>query len=141
MLDFVAEILDTNNKKTRSMSDFDLSVADAQQRLSAIHHRFTICARGRLKAPMPMEKPTPCANTISLKIVHPEKERHELCELSCDAGTTLDELITRALQPLDKLTDYVNQQLDVVDKRHQFKGMQVRITARITTAGRWAMGE
>jgi hypothetical protein len=54
--------------------------------------------------------------------------------------TTLDELITRALQPLDKLTDYVNQQLDVVDKRHQFKGMQVRITARITTAGRWAMG-
>ena len=54
--------------------------------------------------------------------------------------TTLDELRTRALQPLDKLTDYVNRQLDVIDKRHQFKGMQVRITARMTTAGRWVMG-
>ena len=54
--------------------------------------------------------------------------------------TTLDELQTRALQPLDKLTDYVNRQLDVVDKRYQFKGMQVRITARMTTAGRWVMG-
>ena len=39
-----------------------------------------------------MEKPTPCANTISLKIVHPEKERFELCEIECGAGTTLDEL-------------------------------------------------
>ena len=41
---------------------------------------------------MPMEKPTPCANTISLKILHPEKERYELCEISCGAATTLDEL-------------------------------------------------
>ena len=41
---------------------------------------------------MPMEKPTPCANTISLKILHPEKERFELCEIECGAGTTLDEL-------------------------------------------------
>ena len=39
-----------------------------------------------------MEKPTPCANTISLKILHPEKERYELCEISCGAATTLDEL-------------------------------------------------
>ena len=39
-----------------------------------------------------MAKPTPCANTISLKIVHPEKERFELCEIECGAGTTLDEL-------------------------------------------------
>ena len=54
--------------------------------------------------------------------------------------TTLDELITRALQPLDKLTDYVNQQLDVVDKRHQFKGKPVRITLQATAAGQWAMG-
>ena len=28
-----------------------------------------------------MAKPTPFANTISLKIVHPEKERFELCEI------------------------------------------------------------
>ena len=49
-------------------------------------------ARGRLKAPMPMEKPTPAPSTITLRITHPEKERFELCELSCDAGTTLDEL-------------------------------------------------
>jgi len=41
---------------------------------------------------MPMEKPTPCANTISLKILHPEKERYELCEIECGAATTLDEL-------------------------------------------------
>ena len=54
--------------------------------------------------------------------------------------TTLDELITRALQPLDKLTDYVNQQLDVIDNRHQFKGKPVRITSQATEAGRWVMG-
>ena len=53
--------------------------------------------------------------------------------------TTLDELITSALQPLDKLTDYVNQQLDGVDKRHQFKGKPVRITSQ-AVAGRWVMG-
>ena len=41
---------------------------------------------------MPMQKPTPAPGTITLRITHPEKERHELCELSCDAGTTLDEL-------------------------------------------------
>ena len=42
MLDFVAEILDTNNKKTRSMSDFDLSVADAQQ-LQCITSELKLC--------------------------------------------------------------------------------------------------
>ena len=41
---------------------------------------------------MPMEKPTPINSTITLRITHPEKERFELCELSCDAGTTLDDL-------------------------------------------------
>ena len=51
---------------------------------------------------------------------------------------TLDELQTRALQPLDKLTDYVNQQLDVIDKRHQFKGTPVRIVER-AVQGRWVM--
>ena len=39
-----------------------------------------------------MEKPTPAPSTITLKITHPEKERYELCELSCDTGTTLDDL-------------------------------------------------
>ena len=39
-----------------------------------------------------MKKPTPTTQNITLRIVHPEKERFELCELSCDAGTTLDEL-------------------------------------------------
>jgi hypothetical protein len=41
---------------------------------------------------MPMEKPTPAPGTITLSIVHPEKERYELCEISCGAATTLDEL-------------------------------------------------
>ena len=41
---------------------------------------------------MPMEKPTPAPSTITLRITHPEKERYELCEISCGAGTTLDEL-------------------------------------------------
>ena len=39
-----------------------------------------------------MEKPTPAPSTITLRITHPEKERYELCEISCGAGTTLDEL-------------------------------------------------
>jgi len=41
---------------------------------------------------MPMEKPTPAPGTITLRITHPEKERFELCEIECGAGTTLDEL-------------------------------------------------
>ena len=41
---------------------------------------------------MPMEKPTPAPGTITLSIVHPEKERYELCEIECGAATTLDEL-------------------------------------------------
>ena len=41
---------------------------------------------------MPMEKPTPTTQNITLRITHPEKERYELCEISCGAGTTLDEL-------------------------------------------------
>ena len=41
---------------------------------------------------MPMEKPTPINSTITLRITHPEKERYELCELSCDAGTTVETL-------------------------------------------------
>ena len=39
-----------------------------------------------------MEKPTPTTQNITLRITHPEKERFELCEISCGAGTTLDEL-------------------------------------------------
>ena len=39
-----------------------------------------------------MAKPTPAPGTITLRIVHPEKERFELCEIECGAGTTLDEL-------------------------------------------------
>ena len=39
-----------------------------------------------------MAKPTPAPGTITLSIVHPEKERYELCEIECGAGTTLDEL-------------------------------------------------
>ena len=39
-----------------------------------------------------MEKPTPINSTITLRITHPEKERYELCEISCGATTTLDEL-------------------------------------------------
>ena len=39
-----------------------------------------------------MEKPTPINSTITLRITHPEKERYELCEIECGAGTTLDEL-------------------------------------------------
>ena len=41
---------------------------------------------------MPMAKPTPAPGTITLRILHPEKERFELCEIECGAGTTLDEL-------------------------------------------------
>ena len=41
---------------------------------------------------MPMEKPTPTTQNITLRITHPERERYELCEISCGAGTTLDEL-------------------------------------------------
>ena len=37
---------------------------------------------------MPMEKPTPAPGTITLTITHPEKERYELCEISCGAATT-----------------------------------------------------
>ena len=66
--------------------------ADAQQRLSAIHHRFTIIVFSRRRLTMPMEKPTPINSTITLRITHPEKERYELCEIECGAGTTLDEL-------------------------------------------------
>ena len=65
--------------------------ADAQQRLSAIHHRFTIL-RQRRRATMPMEKPTPINSTITLRITHPEKSAIELCEIECGAGTTLDDL-------------------------------------------------
>ena len=64
--------------------------ADAQQRRSAIHHRFTIIKLRRRRLTMPMEKPTPAPGTITLTITHPEKERYELCEISCGAGTTLD---------------------------------------------------
>ena len=39
-----------------------------------------------------MAKPTPAPGTITLRIVHPEKERYELCEIECGAATTLDEL-------------------------------------------------
>ena len=39
-----------------------------------------------------MEKPTPTTQNITLSIVHPEKERFELCEIECGAATTLDEL-------------------------------------------------
>ena len=39
-----------------------------------------------------MEKPTPTNQNITLRISHPEKERFELCEIECGAGTTLDEL-------------------------------------------------
>ena len=41
---------------------------------------------------MPMEKPTPAPGTITLTITHPEKERYELCEISCGAATTLEDL-------------------------------------------------
>ena len=39
-----------------------------------------------------MEKPTPAPGTITLTITHPEKERYELCEISCGAATTLEDL-------------------------------------------------
>jgi len=41
---------------------------------------------------MPMEKPTPTTQNITLTITHPEKERYELCEISCGAATTLEDL-------------------------------------------------
>ena len=41
---------------------------------------------------MTIQKPTPAPGTITLTISHPEKERYELCEISCGAATTLDEL-------------------------------------------------
>ena len=41
---------------------------------------------------MPIEKPTPINQSITLRITHPEKERYELCEIECGAGTTLDDL-------------------------------------------------
>ena len=41
---------------------------------------------------MTIQKPTPMPGTITLRITHPEKERYELCEISCGAATTLDEL-------------------------------------------------
>ena len=41
---------------------------------------------------MTMEKPTPTTQNITLTISHPEKERYELCEISCGAATTLEDL-------------------------------------------------
>ena len=41
---------------------------------------------------MTMEKPTPTTQNITLRISHPEKERYELCEISCGAATTLEDL-------------------------------------------------
>ena len=41
---------------------------------------------------MTIQKPTPVPGTITLRITHPEKERYELCEIECGAGTTLDDL-------------------------------------------------
>ena len=41
---------------------------------------------------MTIQKPTPVPGTITLRITHPEKERYELCEIECGAGTTLEDL-------------------------------------------------
>ena len=40
---------------------------------------------------MPMEKPTPTTQNITLRITHPERERYELCEISCGAAAAQNE--------------------------------------------------